>query len=187
MTDQSELIERIEKLITDVYRDRSVYPWRDIDRRSLGFEEIFRSRLPDWPLRNQTDIVNDGAISIAFLLHPGHYIGVPTRDGIETRINRLGGACYMALVEISHVGPFVRIRFTRETFDRETGTLGYDEQDAPFRDEDRRFLDSMRTLLEESGMEILSREILDRTVPDVELDVTPIGYATVYHCLFDEE
>jgi hypothetical protein len=187
LTYSRELLEEIESLITAVYRDRTTDPWSCSVERSESFERLFRQRIPKWPLRNQTDIEFGGATAIAFLLHPGHYIGVPTRDGLETRISRLGGQCFMALVEISHLGPFARIRFTRETFNRHTGVLGYDEQEYPFRDEDQSFLELIHGLLKELDIIILPREILDQRVPDIELDVTNPGCATVYHCLFDEE
>jgi hypothetical protein len=187
LTDSHELLEEIESLITAVYRDRTIDPWSCAVERSESFERMFRQWLPKWPLRNQTDIEYGGATAIAFLLHPGHYIGVPTRDGLEARIGRLGGQCFMALVEISHLGPYARIRFTRETFDRHTGMLGYDEQEEPYRDEDESFMELIKRLLQELDISILPREILDQRVPDIELDVTTPGCATVYHCLFDEE
>ena len=93
----------------------------------------------------------------------------------------------MALVEISHLGPFARIRFTRETFDRKTGELGFEQADLPFRDEDHDFLSALMDILFEENIQVLPREILEHPVPDVELDVTPKGDATIYHCLFDEE
>lgn len=187
MTDNVDVLARIDALITAVYRDRTYSPWEEGPMRAARFEQLFRERLPEWPLRNQTDLVYGGATAISFLLHPGHYIGVPTPDGLEARISRLGGQCYQALLEISHLGPFARIRFTRETFDRPTGELGYDEQDTPFLDEHLEFVYLLKRILLEEGIEVLPREVLDQPVPDVELDVTEVGRATVYHCLFDEE
>jgi hypothetical protein len=155
--------------------------------RAARFEQLFRERLSEWPVRNQTDLVYGGSTVLAFLLHPGHYIGVPTRDGVETRISRLGGECFQALVELSHLGPYARVRFTRETFDRKTGELGYEEQDDPFREEDREFFDSLLDILALEQIEVLPRDVLDTLVPDLELDVTERGKVTIYHCLFDEE
>ena len=140
-----------------------------------------------WPLLNQTDPVYGSSTAIAFLLHPGHYIGVPTRDGIEVRMRRLGGVCYQSLLEISHLGPFARIRFTRETLETESGIIVYEERETPFRREDREFLNVLKALLEEQKILIVPADILDLPVPDVQLDVTELGEATIYHCLFDEE
>jgi hypothetical protein len=187
LTSKTELIDRINDLITAVYRTRSVDPWIGGSERAANFESVFRERLPEWPLRNQSDLKFGGATVLAFLLHPGQHLGVSTRDGLETRINRLGGQCFMALLEISHLGPFARIRFTKESYDRAADRLDYEEQDRPFRDEDYRFLDLLSHVLEQEGIENLPREILELPVPDVQLDVTDIGCATVYHCLFDEE
>ena len=187
MTDINRVFKEIDDLITAVYRARIFDPWEEGPMRAARFEQIFRERLSDFPIRNQTDIVYGGSTVLAFLLHPGHYLGNPTRDGVEVRINRLGGECFMALVEISHLGPFARIRFTRETFDRNTGDLGFEQADLPFRDEDHDFLSALMDILIEENIQALSREILDQTVPDVELDVTAKGDATIYHCLFDEE
>jgi len=184
--DERELLERIDDLITAVYRDRSVKPWESGRSLAAQFEKLFRDRLPKWPLRNQTDLVYGNSTALAFLLHPGHYIGVATRDGIEVRIRRLGGQCFQALVEISHLGPFARIRFTRESLDEDTGGIAYEEQETPFRDEDAEFLYLVKTVLAEEGIEVLPRDILDTPVPDVQLDITELGSATVYHCLFEE-
>ncbi len=187
MPDNSEILERIEALIRAVYKDRTVDPWHVARDRARFFEALFRKRLPTWPIRNQTDPMYGGSTAIAFLLHPGRYIGVPTRDGVEVRIRQLGGECFQALLEISHLGPYARVRFTKESIDPGTSRIVYDEQDEPFREDDNGFLASLKRILEDEGIEILSREILDHRVPDVQLDVTEAGSATVYHCLFDEE
>jgi hypothetical protein len=187
LTDYRDLQEQIDDLITAVYRTRTVNPWLGARERADQLERLFRERLPEYPLRNQTDAIFGGSTALAFLLHPGYYMGVPTRDGLESLINRLGGACFMALIEISHLGPYARVRFTRETFDRGTGVLDYAEQETPYRDEDMAFLGLLLELLADEGIEVLPKEILDMPVPDVELDVTEPGCATVYHCLFDEE
>jgi len=188
MTDGNRDIKRrIDEVITAVYREKSINPWSKRRAHSEKYEKLFRTKLSEWPLRNQTDFEHGGATAISFLLHPGHVHGVPTRDGLETRINRLGGACYQALLEISHLGPFARVRFTLETFDRETGDLAYDERESPIRTQDYHFLLSLRLLLLEENIEILDRELLEELVPDVQLDVTRLGNVTVYHCLFDEE
>ena len=187
VNDSTSLLERIETLITSVYRTRAISPWDEGPMRAARFEQLFRESLSEWPLRNQTDLVYGGSTVLAFLLHPGHYIGIATRDGIETRISRLGGVCFQALLEISHLGPFARLRFTKETLDRENDAINYEENDFPFRAEDTDFHDSLLDILELEGIEIIPREILDIVVPDVELDVTERGSATIYHCLFDEE
>ncbi len=187
MADNSEIIEQIEELITAVYRKRTVNPWKDGLTRSTRYENLFRERLPDWPLLNQTDKVHGGSTVIAFLLHPGHYIGVTTRDGIEIRLKRLGGECYQALLEISHIGPFARIRFTRETLDDDTKGITYEEYSVPCREEDEVFLAVLLIKLDLEGIIILPDEILHKPVSDIELDVTDVGCATIYHCLFDEE
>ena len=180
-------MDRIDKLITKVYRERSWVPWNNRHERAAKFERLFRLKLPDWPMRNQTDYKDGGATAISFMLHQGHYIGVPTRDGLETRISRLGGECYQVLLEISHLGPFARVRFTRETFDRESGYLGYSERDTPYRDEDVLFNETLKGILEDEGIRVLGRDILNKVIPDIKLDVTEKGMATIYHCLFDEE
>lgn len=182
-----ELHKQIDVLITAVYRTRTMNPWDTARMRTSRFHELMRKRLPEWPLRDQTDPVYGSSTALSFLLHPGHYLGVPTRDGLETRISRLGGHCYHALVEISHLGPFARLRFTREWYDRSTGELSYSEQHVPFREEDKIFQKTLLAVLHEEGIEVLPKELLERPVPDVELDVTDVGCATVYHCLFDEE
>ena len=182
-----DLLDQIQDLITAVYRERTYSPWDEGPMRAARFEQLFRERLPEWPIRNQTDLVYGGSTVLAFMLHPGHYIGVSSPDGLEVRIRRLGGECFHALLEISHLGPYARLRFTRETFDRATGQLGYEEQEAPYRESDREFLDLLKEIVIEESIEILPREILEHPVPDVELDVTKRGCATVYHCLFDEE
>ncbi len=187
MNNNRDILDRIDALITAVYRERTLNPWNGATMRAARLERLFRDRLPDWPLRNQTDLVYGASTVLAFLLHPGHYIGVPTRDGVEVRLRRLGGECYQALVEISHLGPFARVRFTRETLDYDTGEINYEEQDCTFRDEDKEFLYHLRAILIEESIEILPEEILSQRVPDVELDVTGLGCATIYHCLFDEE
>jgi hypothetical protein len=187
LTDFCEIKRLIETSITAVYRERSVYPWSNTSQSSREIEDFFRQNIPDLPQRNQTDVEHGSATSIAFLLHSEHHIGMSTQDGLIARINRLGGECYMSLVEISNLGPFARIRFTKETFDKNTGALGYDESDLPFRVEDELFHQRLEKLLVDRGIFILSREILGQPVPDVELDVTPLGSATVYHCLFEEE
>lgn len=187
MENNQELLEIIETVIQSVYRDRTVNPWEAGRIRSARFEMLFRNRMEKWPLLNQTDLIYGGSTALAFLLHPGHYIGVPTRDGIEVRIRRLGGECFQALLEISHLGPFARIRFTRETMDEESGVLLYEEREAPFREEDYEFLDELKAVLKEEEIQIVPGDILERSVPDVELDVTDVGNATIYHCLFDEE
>ena len=186
MSELSDLEERIRSAIARVYRVGTFDPWKDAYSRSVRFEELFRTTLPDWPLRNQTDLSCSGATILAFLLHPGHYIGVPTRDGLEARISRLGGECFMALLEISHLGPFACLRFIRETFDRSTGELGYEEQDVPFREEDYGFLHSLQAVLEEEKIEIVPRSILEKPVEGVRLNVTEPEDVTIYHCLFDE-
>jgi len=187
MIDHSEILVQIEELLTAVYRKRNVNPWNEGVSRSIRFENLFREYLPDWPLLNQTDKLHGGSTVLAFLLHPGHYIGVPTKDGIEVRIKRLGGECYQALLEISHIGPYSRIRFTRETLDDETDRISYEEQSLPYRDEDAVFYRNISKILEKENILILPDEILHRHVPDIELDVTDAGCATIYHCLFDEE
>jgi hypothetical protein len=187
VADNSEILEKIEELITAVYRDRTVNPWNNGPKRSIRFEYLFRERLPDWPLLNQTDKVHGGSTVLAFLLHPGHYIGVPTRDGVEVRLKRLGGECYQALLEISHIGPFARIRFTRETLDDESNGIAYEEHSAPYREDDDVFLADLINKLDLEGIIILTDEILHRPVSDIELDVTDVGCANIYHCLFDEE
>lgn len=187
MSSSRDITEKIEDLITAVYRERSFDPWTRSAQRSLYFENIFRSRLKNWPVRNQTDLVYGSSTTLAFLLHPGHYMGVTTRDGIENLIRRLGGECYMALIEISHMGPYARIRFTREKLDENTGTIDYYENESPFRDSDFRFIEDLTDVLDEEGIEILPLEILNRSVPDIQLDVTNRGCATIYHCLFNEE
>jgi hypothetical protein len=187
LPDNHEILDRIQGLITAVYRERTVYPWDSVRERSMRYEALFRERLREWPLLNQTDPVYGGATALAFLLHPGHYIGVTTRDGVELRIKRLGGQCYQALIEISHIGPFARIRFTRETLDENTGRIIYEEFERPVRVEDSMFLDSVLDILGEENIEVLPEDVLQHPVPDVKLDVTELGCATVYHCLFDEE
>lgn len=170
-----------------MYRKRTFRPWDDGVGRAERFERMFRERLATWPFRNHTDFKHGTSTVIIFLLHPGHYIGVPTRDGIEILIKKLGGMCYQAIVEISHLGPFGRIRFTRETLSRSTGKFTYDELNKPIRVKDKDFLKSIMLLLDEERIEVLPDEILQLPVSDVELDVTNPGKATVYHCLFDEE
>ncbi|HEX9745171.1 MAG TPA: hypothetical protein VGB30_07060 [bacterium] len=170
-----------------VYRDRTINPWENGPARAILYESLLRAKLSEWPLRNQTDLLHGGSTAISFLLHPGEHIGVANRDGLENRINRLGGECFWALLEISHLGPYARVRFTKETFNNDSGELGYYEQDNPYRPEDYHFLNTLRLFLEEENIEILQKEILDHPVPDIELDVTRKGNATVYHCLFDEE
>jgi hypothetical protein len=187
MPDRSETIERIEDLITAVYRNRTVNPWDDGPTRSIELVSMFRDQFPDWPFFNHTDLVHGASTVLAFLLHPGAYIGVPTRDGVEVRIKRLGGECYQALVEISHLGPYARVRFTHETLDTETGSINYSELPDPFREEDNIFLSQLEGFLSDRGIEILPEEILHRPVPDIQLDVTERGDVTIYHCLFDEE
>lgn len=187
MTDNNNIIDRIEDVITSVYRTRTVRPWDDGAGRAERFERMFRERLANWPLRNHTDYKHGGSTVIIFLLHPGHYIGVPTRDGIEILIKKLGGKCYQAILEISHLGSFARIRFTLETLNRSSGKFTYDELNKPIRAKDKDFLKSIMMLLDEECIEVLPDEILQLPVSDVELDVTNPGKATVYHCLFDEE
>jgi len=182
-----DLLEKIEEVIQLVYRDRAINPWDTGSMRSAHFETLFRNRMQKWPLLNQSDPVHGSSTALAFLLHPGHYIGVPTRDGIEVRMRRLGGVCFQSLLEISHLGPFARIRFTRETLDTESGVIVYEERETPFRREDREFLSELKEVLKEQEIEIVPTEILDMPVPDIQLDVTELGDATIYHCLFDEE
>lgn len=187
MVERVDIIERIEDVITDVYRTRTVKPWDDGTERAYYFEMQFRERLSNWPLRNLTDLVFGGSTVLIFLMHPGHYFGVPTKDGIEILIKRLGGECYQVLVEISHLGPFARIRFTRETKDPLNGKFTYEESIEAFRLKDNDFYFALLNILKTDGIEVLSEEILEIPVPDVELDVTGPGQATIYHCLFDEE
>jgi len=183
----NEILNELDCLITSVYRQRKIDPWKDGPYRAVHYDRLFRSKLSNWPFRNQTDLIYGSSTEIAFLLHPGYYIGVPTRDGLEVLIGRLGGQCYNALVEISHIGPYARIRFTRDSIDKETGRLVYEERDKPFRVEDIEFISSLRIVLSEEKIRILPVEILERIVPDVELDVTCRGSVTFYHCLFAEE
>lgn len=183
----TELLERISRIINDVYRKRIVYPWVGGVERAIKFDTLFREKLQSWPQRNQTDYVHGSATAISFLLHKGQNFGVPTRDGLEARINRLGGECYQALVEISHLGPFARIRFTRETYNRSIRELGYSEQDLPYREEDSHFYELLSSVLADEGIDILEKNVLDMPVPNLRLDVTGIGDVTIYHCLFDEE
>ena len=187
MNTNQDLLEKIEYIIQSVYRDRAVNPWESGRKRSAHFETLFRNRLQKWPLLNQSDHVHGSSTALAFLLHPGHYIGIPTRDGIEVRMRRLGGVCFQSLLEISHLGPFARVRFTRETLETESGVIVYEERETPFRREDREFLVELKEVLEEQEIEIVPVEILDLPVPDIRLDVTEPGDVTVYHCLFDEE
>ena len=187
MNNRNEIVDEIERLITSVYRRRIRDPWKNGPERAVYYDCLFRETLSEWPFRNQTDLIYGSSTVIAFLLHPGYYIGVPTRDGLEVLIRRLGGQCYHSLVEISHLGPYARVRFTRDSIDGETGRLIYEEQDKPFRVEDLDFISSLRNILTEEGIIILRPEILQRVIADVELSVTVPGSATIYHCLFAEE
>ncbi len=183
----NDIIVTIEKLIHNVYRARSVDPWQNAETMDNHYDNLFRSNLSGWPFRKLTDLEHGSSSVMAFLLHPGHYIGVPTRDGMEVLIRQLGGKCYHAIVEISHIGPFARIRFTREVIDSLTGRIIYDEKEIPWRVEDTEFTSTLRGLLSVEGIDILPQEILTRTVPNLELNVTREGKVTIYHCLFDEE
>jgi len=183
----NRIFEDIDDLITAVYRSRILNPWEEGPERSAAYENLFREKFSDWPIRNQTDLVHGSATVIAFLLHPGHYIGVTSSDGFKLLIKRLGGMCYHALLEISHIGPYARIRFTRETIEDGTNGINYSEQNVPYRTEDWDFHLSLVDFLGDEGIEVLNDDVLSLPVPDVELDVTGIGEATVYHCLFDEE
>lgn len=187
MKEFDEIRDEILTLIDDVYRKRDTSVWEKSYQRVLSYDSLLEKKLPDWPRQNLTDLEHGGSTAFAFLLHPGHFFGVPTRDGVEARINRLGGECFQALLEISHIGPYARIRFTKETFNRTTKELGFSQQDNPFRTEDYHFLNTLRLILEEENIHILDREILDELIPDLELDVTSRGNVTIYHCLFDEE
>jgi hypothetical protein len=187
LPDRKDIIENIDSLITAVYRNRTVRPWESGPERAFNFEMACRETLSNWPVRNLTDVVHGSSTILIFLLHPGHYFGVATRDGIEILIKRLGGECYQAIVEISHLGPYARVRFTRETLDPVTAKFTYEEQSDPFRAMDKDFIRSLQRFFAAAGIEILNEEILALPVHDVELDVTKFGHATIYHCLFDEE
>jgi len=182
-----EKLDKIQEIITAVYRRRIFNPWGDGPERARRYESLFRLCLSRYPVLNQTDMVYGSATNLAFLLHPGHYIGVTTRDGIELRIRRLGGRCFQALLEISHLGPFARLRFTRETLEYGGNRIVYEELDTPFREQDYEFLEALIDTLDKEDIELLSTEILKHPVSDVDLDVTRSGCATIYHCLFDEE
>ena len=187
LPDHEDIIADIDDLITSVYRTRTFSPWDTGPERAFIFEMQFREKLANWPVRNLTDFAHGSSTILIFLLHPGHYFGVPTRDGIEILIKRLGGECFQTLVEISHLGPYARIRFTRETIDPSIGKIMYEDQCEPFRAMDRDFIRALHKFLNNEGIEILSEEILSIPVPDVQLDVTKAGQAKIYHCLFDEE
>lgn len=187
MDNHHEKLDKIQEIITAVYRRRVFNPWDDGPKRARRYESLFRLCLPRYPVLNQTDMVYGSATNLAFLLHPGHYIGVTTRDGIELRIRRLGGHCFQALLEISHLGPFARLRFTRESLENSDSRIIYEELDSPFRKQDYEFLETLIDVLDKEGIELLPSEVLYHPVPDVDLDVTRSGCATIYHCLFDEE
>ncbi|MCX6645613.1 MAG: hypothetical protein NTY09_04550 [bacterium] len=187
MPDQNNIIDRIDALITAVYRNRTLRPWDAGPDRAFNFEMQCREELSNWPVRNLTDFVHGSSTILIFLLHPGHYFGVATKDGIEILIKRLGGECFQALVEISHLGPYARVRFTRETFDPITGKFTYEDQSDPYRAMDRDFIKALHRFMGTKGIEILNDEILAIPVHDVDLDVTKTGYVKIYHCLFDEE
>lgn len=179
--------DRINDLITAVYRMHTLDPWKLGRERSEYFENVFRKRMSGWPIRNQTDPEYGHATTIAFLLHPGYHMGIATRDGLEVLLNRLGGQCFMSLLEISHVGPFARVRFTLETLNGTDRRLTYAESESPFREKDNEFFEILKRVLEEEEIEILPLELLECPVPDVRLMITEAGCATIYHCLFDEE
>jgi hypothetical protein len=187
LPDQNNIIDSIDDLITAVYRNRTVRPWENGPERAFNFEMQCREGLSNWPVRNLTDFAHGSSTILIFLLHPGHYFGVATKDGIEILIKRLGGECFQALVEISHLGPYARVRFTRETIDPLTGKFTYEEQSDPYRAMDRDFIKVLHRFMGTKGIEILNDEILAIPVHDVELDVTNTGQITIYHCLFDEE
>ncbi|OAT72583.1 hypothetical protein [Parageobacillus thermoglucosidasius] len=87
------------------------------------------------------------------------------------------------LVYISAIAPFAAIKYTR--YEYVDGEIEMQEQYQPFDEETERIGKDILKLLENEGIQILEKSLLEIEVPNISLELRE-EEVTVFHCLFED-
>ena len=131
-----------------------------------------------------TDWNYDNCFRFKVLLHRSspHTIGGKA-DAIEL-VEKLGGTAYFLLVEISALGPYYEYYFSQRIYDDSTQELIAQVSKRPFSINQEAILKRVVGYCKGKGFKKLNKELLDRIVPGISLDLAEEGEVTVYNCLF---
>ncbi|MBI1926743.1 hypothetical protein HYR99_21180 [Candidatus Poribacteria bacterium] len=145
--------------------------------------ELFQL-LKGYAIENLTDWNYESCFRFDVLLHPGVPYTVRDEASAIELVQKLCGTAYFLVLEISAVGPYYRYFFYQEIYDPSNQTLIETLSASPFSADHADILKKVVRYCEGKGLKRLGKELLDRVVPDIALDLAEKGEVTIYNCLF---
>ncbi len=152
--------------------------------RGESIQIEFSQLLKGYAIANLTDWNYETCFRFKILLHPNVPYTIEGKADAIQLVRQLGGKADFLILEISAMGPYYEYDFSRRFYDETTQDLIAEVSESPFSIDHEGLLKTVVGYCERKGLKRLDKELLDRIVLDIALDLAEKGEVTIYNCLF---
>jgi len=149
-----------------------------------GIQTELSQLLNGYAIANLTDWNYESCFRFKILLHPHVPYTIDGKASAIELVQKLGGCTYFLILEVSALGPYYEYYFSRRIYDDSTHELLSQVSECPFSADQEGILKKVVRYCEGKGFQKLNKEVLDRVVLNIGLELAEEGEVTIYNCLF---